>query len=144
MTEDSELRPLQPIRRYDVFAETKRLEALDKGAPEDVAKGYGIRIAKIVAARRFGGGTKPSHSKKDKGGEKEATGPFGLEEGEKFRALDGELQTDETFDHEVIDRMGPEFYERVFAPAVAEALAAGRKYESFRDTIRKEWKPARK
>ena len=44
--------PLQPVRRFDVFAETKRLEALAHGEPEDVAKGYGIRIAKIVASRR--------------------------------------------------------------------------------------------
>ena len=139
---DAELRPLQPIRRYDVFAETKRLEALAKGAEEDVAKGYGIRIAKVVASRRFGGAAKSSPPKK--GETKETTGPFGLEEGEKFRALDGELQTDETFDHEVIDRMGPEFYERVFAPAIAAAMADGRKYETFRDTIRKEWKPARR
>ena len=55
MTEESEIRPLQPIRRFDVFAETKRLEALAHGEPDDVAKGYGIRIAKIVASRRFGG-----------------------------------------------------------------------------------------
>src|SRR5215211_6401769 len=44
MTEQSEARPLQPIRRFDVFAETKRLEALAHGEPDDVAKGYGIRI----------------------------------------------------------------------------------------------------
>src|SRR5215212_11870056 len=56
MTEESEIRPLQPIRRFDVFAETKRLEAIAHNEPEDVAKGYGIRIAKIVASRRFGGG----------------------------------------------------------------------------------------
>ena len=55
MTEQSEARPLQPIRRFDVFAETKRLEALSHGEPDDAAKGYGIRIAKIVASKRFGG-----------------------------------------------------------------------------------------
>ena len=55
VTEETEIRPLQPIRRFDVFAETKRLEALAHGEPDDVAKGYGIRIAKIVASRRFGG-----------------------------------------------------------------------------------------
>ena len=53
--------------------------------------------------------------------------------------LDGELQTDETFDHEIIDRMGPEFYEVVFQPAIRDALAEGRKYEEIRDTIRKDW-----
>ena len=42
MTEETEIRPLQPIRRFDVFAETKRLEALAHGEPDDVAKGYGM------------------------------------------------------------------------------------------------------
>ena len=147
MAEEPELRPLQPIRRFDVFAETKRLEALAHGEPEDVAKGYGIRIAKIVASRRFGGSAakKVRHEKADTAYEESAKGSrFGGEGGTKFRALDGEIQSDETFDREVIDRMGPEFYEVVFQPAIRDALAAGRKYEQIRDTIRKEWKPARR
>jgi hypothetical protein len=148
MTDRSDLRPLQPVRRFDVFAETKRLEALAHGEPEDVAKGYGIRIAKIVASKRFGGAAKKAHLDKSKGKEKTTEEPsegrrFAGEGGAKFRALDGELQTDETFDHDVIDRMGPEFYDVVFAPAIRDALAAGRKYEQIRDTIRKDWKPAR-
>jgi hypothetical protein len=143
----STLRPLQPIRRFDVFAETKRREARAHGAPDDVSKGYGIRIAKIVASRRFGG-AKTQHEKKPKAehepeGEPSPYGRFGGEGGSKFRALDDELQTDETFDKEIIDRMGPEFYERVFAPAIQDALASGRKYEQIRDTIRRDWKPAR-
>ncbi|MFN8590785.1 MAG: hypothetical protein U0031_04920 [Thermomicrobiales bacterium] len=143
MPDNPDLRPRQPIRRFDVFAETKRREALAHGEPDDVAKGYGIRIAKIVASRRFGGAAKTAQHKKQ--GESEpATGSrFAGEDGEKFRALDGEFQTDATFDHEIIDRMGDEFYERVFAPAIEEALAEGRKYEQFRDTIRKDWKPNR-
>jgi hypothetical protein len=130
------------VRRFDVFAETKRREALAHGEPDDVAKGYGIRIAKIVASRRFGGGAKKSSSDKKKK-ESPSTDRFGGEDGDKFRALDGELQTDETFDREIIDRMGPEFYEQVFSPAIEEALAEGRKYEQFRDTIRRDWKPTR-
>ena len=147
MTEESEIRPLQPIRRFDVFAETKRLEALAHGEPDDVAKGYGIRIAKIVASRRFGGSTakKTQHEHGDAPEKESASGSrFGGEEGGKFRALDGEIQTDETFDREIVDRMGPEFYEVVFQPAIREALAAGRKYEQIRDTIRKNWKPERR
>jgi len=145
MTTESDLRPLQPIRRFDVFAETKRLEALAHGEPDDVAKGYGIRIAKIVASRRFGGTPKKDHAKKKSASEREpSTGDRFRGEGDaRFRALDGELQTDETFDHDIIDRMGPEFYEVVFQPAIREALAEGRKYEQFRDTIRKNWKPNR-
>jgi hypothetical protein len=143
MTNKTDLHPLQPIRRFDVFAETKRLEALDHGEPEDVAKGYGVRIAKIVASRRFGGASKKAHSEKKPRSDREASSGdrFGGEGEAKFRALDGELQTDETFDREIIDRMGPEFYEVVFQPAIRDALAEGRKYEQIRDTIRKDWKP---
>src|SRR5215203_1668899 len=103
MTEQSEARPLQPIRRFDVFAETKRLEALAHGEPDDVAKGYGIRIAKIVASRRFGG-SKPKKTRHDRDdppdGESTTGGRFGGEGGSKFRALDGEIQSDEAFDRE--------------------------------------------
>jgi hypothetical protein len=146
MTDKSDLHPLQPIRRFDVFAETKRLEALDHGEPEDVAKGYGVRIAKIVASRRFGSASKKTHSEKPPRSDRETSSGdrFGGEGDAKFRALDGELQTDETFDREIIDRMGPEFYEVVFQPAIRDALAEGRKYEQIRDTIRKDWKPNRR
>jgi hypothetical protein len=147
MTEQSEARPLQPIRRFDVFAETKRLEALAHGEPDDVAKGYGIRIAKIVASKRFGGsaGKKTHHEKKDASERESPTeSRFRGEVGGKFRALDGEVQSDETFDREIVDRMGPEFYEAVFQPSIREAVATGRKYEQFRDTIRKDWKPVRR
>jgi hypothetical protein len=147
MTEEAEIRPLQPIRRFDVFAETKRLEALAHGEPDDVAKGYGIRIAKIVASRRFGGSAtkKKRYEKGDEPENQSSTGSrFGGEGGSKFRDLDGVAQTDETFDREIVERMGPEFYEVVFQPAIQEALTAGRKYEQIRDTIRKDWKPARR
>jgi hypothetical protein len=145
MSETPEIKPLRAIRRFDVFAETKRLEALAHGEPEDVAKGYGIRIAKIVASRRFGGakesGEKP-RKKRELVAEAEGSGDrFAGEDGEKFRAIGGELQTDETFDHEIIDRMGPEFYDVVFSPSIREAIASGRKYEQIRDNIRKDWKP---
>ncbi len=145
MTDRTTLHPLQPIRRFDVFAETKRLEALAHGEPADVAKGYGIWIAKIVASKRFGGSPAKNHParKPEKAADHEARNRFVGDSGEKFRALDGELQTDETFDREIISRMGHQFYDQVFMPAVNAALTEGRKYEQFRDTIRKEWKPAR-
>jgi hypothetical protein len=143
-----EVRPLRPIRRFDIFAETKRLEAIAHGEPEDVAKGYGIRIAKIVASRRFGGAKSGEEKKKRKEREASAESTDGEDryrgaDGGKFRAIGGELQTDETFDHEIIDRMGPEFYDVVFAPSVREALDSGKKYEQIRDTLRKDWKPVR-
>ena len=141
MTAESDLRPLQPVRRFDVFAETKRLEALAHGEPEDVAKGYGIRIAKIVASRKDGSGASKKESAKRKSPSDRDTSPgdrLAVKATRSSALLDGELQTDETFDHEIIDRMGPEFYEVVFQPAIRDALAEGRKYEEIRDTIRKD------
>jgi hypothetical protein len=144
MADEPNLSPLQPIRRFDVFAETKRLEALAHGEPDDVAKGYGIRIAKIVASKRYGGAKKTHHEKKESPERDSSPGSrFGGDGGSKFRALDGEVQSDATFEREIVERMGPEFYEVVFQPAVRNALAAGRKYEQIRDTIRKDWKPVR-
>ena len=84
MTEEPELRPLPPIRRFDVFAETKRLEAVAHGEPEDVAKGYEIRIAKIVASRRLGGSApKKARPEKDRAAERES------EKGSRFRGEGG-------------------------------------------------------
>ena len=62
----------------------------------------------------------------------------------KFRSVGDELQTDETFDHDIIERMGAKFYEAVFVPAITKAREAGKTYETIRDTLRKGWKPARK
>jgi hypothetical protein len=128
--------PNQPIRRFDVFAEYTRQERREKGFPEDQAKGYGIWLAKVVASRRFGqqaaaDSTRP-HQKRDK-----------TEEEPTFRSVGDELQTDETFDHDIIERMGARFYEEVFAPAITEARAEGKSYETIRDTIRRGWKPTR-
>ena len=53
-TETDDVQPRQAIRRFDVFAEYTRQERREKGYPEDDAKGYGIWLAKVVAARRFG------------------------------------------------------------------------------------------
>lgn len=137
MTPDAEAtHPRQPIRRFDVFAEYTRQERQAKGYPQDEAKGYGVWLAKVVAARRFGkssdAGSKTPRKKTDE-----------HEEEPRFRSVGDELQTDETFDHDIIDRMGAGFYDDVFVPAITEARAEGKKYEEVRDAIRKEWKPAR-
>jgi hypothetical protein len=42
MVAKGSLKPLHPVRRFDVFAEVNRLEALAEGRAEDEAKGYGI------------------------------------------------------------------------------------------------------
>jgi hypothetical protein len=91
--------PHQPIRRFDVFAEYTRQERHEKGCLEDEAKGYGIWLAKVVASRRFGQtsaaeSTKPAQQR-DR-----------TEEEPQFRSVGDELQTDETFDHDIIERMG--------------------------------------
>lgn len=129
--------PRMAIRRFDVFAEYSRQEQLDKGLPEDEAKGYGIWIAKVVASRRFGKKA-DGPSKKDAGGDQ-----GGKRTAPSFRSVGDELQTDEVFDHDIIERMGAEFYDRVFVPAIEQARAAGESYEDVRDSIRKEWKPDR-
>ena len=135
MPETSAIAPKQPIRRFDVFAEYTRQEREAKGYPEDEAKGYGIWLAKVVAARRFGKSSEPKTEKSDQVSK-------GAKEVEpKFRTLGDELQTDETFDHDIIDRMGSTFYDDVFVPAIAEAISEGKDYTQIRDSIRKDWKP---
>jgi hypothetical protein len=129
--------PQRAIRRFDVFAEYSRQEREKKGSPPDEAKGYGIWLAKVVAARRFGGG-------KDGGDGKKGARRLDAEGNEpKFRSVGDELQTVETFDHDIVDRMGLAFYRKVFAPAIQEAREAGKSYEDIRDALRKDWKPAK-
>jgi hypothetical protein len=127
--------PHKPIRRFDVFAEYTHQERRAKGYPEDEAKGYGIWLAKVVASRRFG-----QQSSADG---KQPSKKAAHDEEPKFRSLGDELQTDETFDHDITDRMGARFYDDVFVPAITEARAEGKSYETIRDTIRRGWKPAR-
>src|SRR5919198_834709 len=129
-------RPLNPIRRFDVFAEYRKQELHAQGAPEEEAKGYGLWVAKVVAARRFGRGrgrAGPVQAARD---EPERP-PHG-----KWHELDGQPQTDKLFDAEVVARMGAEFYREVFVPAIQQARAHGRSYEAIRDAIRRPWRPA--
>ena len=134
--------PKRAIRRFDVFAEVKRLEALAEGRPEDEAKGYGVWLAKVVAGRRFGrkAGDAADRPRVRQDGDEAAKD---WSEG-KFRHAGDELQTDETFDREIVERMGVDFYDRVFAPAVRAAIERGQKYEEIRDTIRASWKPTKR
>jgi hypothetical protein len=127
--------PHQPIRRFDVFAEYTRQERRQKGSPEDEAKGYGIWLAKVVASRRFGQKSSSDGKTPSKQAERE--------EEPKFRSVGDELQTDETFDHDIVERMGARFYDDVFVPAITAAREEGKSYETIRDTIRSGWKPSR-
>jgi hypothetical protein len=128
-------KPRQPIRRFDVFAEYNKLKWLSEGHPLDEAKGYGLWLAKVVAARRF----RPTVAEKAPSG-KERAPKEAQPTGERFRSLDGQPQTDELFDHEIVDRMGTAFYHDVFAPTIASAFGQGKRYEAIRDAIRKDWK----
>ena len=133
---EADAAPNQPIRRFDVFAEYTRQERREKGYPADEAKGYGIWLAKVVASRRFG-------QKSASDGTKSAQKRDRTEAEPKFRSVGDELQTDETFDHDIVARMGARFYDEVFVPAITEAREAGKTYETIRDTIRRGWKPTR-
>ncbi len=129
MTSSAASKPKAAIRRFDIFAEYKRQEARRDGQAEDVAKGYGLWVAKVVAARRFGK-KKPDGEAKDKPAHRG-----------KWRKLDDVPQTDKLFDKQIVERMGVTFYKRVFSPAIRRAIADGSSYESIRDTLRAEWKP---
>jgi hypothetical protein len=102
------------------------------GKPRDTPR---IWLAKVVAARTFS--SKTGESKSSTG--KKAPGPE-----PKFREIGDELQTDETFDLDIVHRMGPKFYKEVFAPAIAKAKQEGEKYEDIRDSIRQDWKPEKR
>lgn len=133
-----EPKPRLPIRRFDVFAEFQRVTNQRRAMPEDIAKGRAIWAAKVVAGRRFGAAPPP----KPRAGNGKSRQPAAHDEEEEgFRSLGGELQTDQTFEREIVNRMGSEFYERVFRPAITEAVEQGRQYEDIRDSIRKGWKP---
>ena len=134
-------KPRMPIRRFDVFAEFNRLEALERGMSEEEAAGYGLWVAKVVAS---GGGRRTVSSrppKEGKGKEKESEVAETEPKGPRFRTLGDEEQTDELFEREIVRRMGEEFYSEVFRPALEEAFREGRGYTEIRDSIRKDWKP---
>ena len=129
-------RPDKPIRRFDVFAEYRRLDAMDDGMKADQARGYGLWVAKVVAARKFG------RLDKDRERSEPSEREQKLRRRRKWRILSGVPQTDTLFEHEIVERMGRQFYSDVFAPTIREARAKGRTYESIRDSVRRRWKPA--
>jgi len=126
------LKPANRIRRFDVFAEYRKQEQQDDGMPADQAKGYGLWVAKVVAARKFG-------RLKDRDEPSEAERK--ARRRRKWRILSGEPQTDRLFDHQIVDRMGTDFYKEVFVPAIHHEREQGHSYESIRDRIRRRWKP---
>lgn len=146
------LKPKEPVRRFDVFAEYNRQEALKDGLPPAQAKGYGIWLAKVVAARRFGrsssstssgtaSGAASSDSDHDRTDRKSHTDQAESDRTSKWRSLSGVPQTDKLFNQEIVDRMGADFYRKVVVPAIRQAIREGQTYTQIRDTIRKDWKP---
>ncbi len=127
------MKPKAAIRRFDVFAEYNRQTALKEGTPPAQAKGYGLWLAKVVAARRFGPGKGPA-GKAHTTEEKQTTRS-------KWHSLDGKPQTDKLFDKEIVQRMGADFYSKVFVPAIQQSIEKGQKYVQIRDAVREDWKP---
>jgi hypothetical protein len=130
------VKPERSIRRFDVFAEYRKQDQEAEGTAEDVAKGYGLWVAKVVASRRFRGPT--SRGRGEQQDEQRAQPE--LVDG-KWHTLDGEPQTDVLFDREIVTRMGEPFYREVFVPSIRAARAAGKSYQAIRDSIRSDWKP---
>lgn len=138
-----ERKPRMPIRRFDVFAEYNRLEALEKGMSEEEAAGHGIWIAKVVASGggRGAGPKRPGGTKAEEDENQEKAMEDDKPKAPRFRTLNGEPQTDKLFEEEIVRRMGREFYNTVFSPAIEDAYKQDRGYTAIRDTIRKDWKP---
>ncbi len=130
----AKLKPKQRLRRFDVFAEYRSQEAHEDGMPGDQARGYGLWVAKVVAARKFG--------RLKKGEDKPSEREQKLRKRRKWKVLSGTPQTDKLFEHEIVERMGAEFYREVFSPAVAAARERGQSYEDIRDRLRRRWKPS--
>jgi hypothetical protein len=131
-------KPKAPVRRFDVFAEYNRQKAIKEGLPEDEAEGYGLWVAKVVASRGFGRGLKtqiPQKPNGEKPGDDKEKRPAS-----KWHTLGDEPQTSDLFYKEIVRRMGEDFYNSVFRPAIEEAVREDRTYTSIRDTIRRDWK----
>jgi hypothetical protein len=127
------LKPEKRLRRFDVFAEYRKQEAQEDGMPADQAKGYGLWVAKVVAARKFGRlKDRPAVSADEQKRRRRR----------KWKILSGVPQTDELFDHQIVERMGRGFYREVFSPAVRDGREKGQSYEDMRDRLRRRWKPS--
>ena len=123
------------IRRFDVFAEYNRVKAMkEKRMRAAKAKGYGLWLAKVVAARKF--------RREPKTGEGRARAEPKVNR-QGWHLLDNKPQTDALFNHEIVERMGPTFYRKVFAPTIRKAYAAGQDYMAIRDRIRADWNDER-
>ncbi len=136
----ADIKPKAPVRRFDVFAEYNRIKAIKEDKMTQAkAKGYGLWVAKVVAAQKFGRLPRPTREEREK---QRAKTPEEKEKEKKaWHELSGVVQTDKLFDQEIVNRMGKQFYDKVFKPAVDKAYEEGKAYVEIRDSLRKEWKP---
>src|SRR5689334_5255551 len=103
----NEQKPKAPVRRFDVFAEYNRVKAQkEERLSAAKAKGKGLWLAKVVAARKFGRVSEPGESGKGK-----AKQPHKLNK-QGWHELSGIAQTDALFEKEIVTRMGATFYRR--------------------------------
>jgi hypothetical protein len=135
------MKPKQTIRRFDVFAEYRKQEEQEKGISEEVAKGYGLWVAKVVASRKFGGADRAGSQAAQASSQTGAADDRPPMVDGKWHVLSGEVQTAQRFNREIVQRMGEEFYRSVFAPAIRGAREQGKSYQQIRDSLRREWKP---
>jgi hypothetical protein len=94
---------VDPAKQTDSVALTSLLNTAKRdeqasGIRADEAKGYGLWVAKVVAARNFG-----------RMRERATTGAEDKNRRRKWHILSGERQTDKLFDHEIVERIGAEF-----------------------------------
>ena len=131
----TQTKPLAAIRRFDVFAEYNRIKAMkEKRMRLAKARGYGLWVAKVVAARKFGREPKKAEGSARKEPKLDRQG---------WHLLSGKPQTDALFRHEIVERMGAGFYRSVFSPAIRKAFTEGKEYVAIRDGIRAGWHPVR-
>ncbi len=136
----ADIKPKAPIRRFDVFAEYNRIKAIKEDKMTQAkAKGYGLWVAKVVAAQKFGRLPRPTREEREK--QKAKTPEEKEKEKKAWHELSGVVQTDKLFDQEIVNRMGKQFYDKVFKPAVDQAYEEGKTYVEIRDSLRKEWQP---
>ena len=136
----ADLKPRASIRRFDVFAEYNRLKAMKEDHLSAAkAKGYGLWVAKVVAARKFGRLPKPEEKAEGKEEKKKAE----QLDRQGWHVLSGLSQTDKLFEKEIVNRMGKDFYQKVFSPAIRRAYQEGKRYVEIRDRIRADWKPGK-
>ncbi|WP_297445962.1 hypothetical protein [Desulfurobacterium sp.] len=126
---ETTIKPKAPIRRFDIFAEWNRIKGIKelKLDPED-AKAYGLAVAEVVAARKFYG-----HRTKYRGATREY---IKKHEGTPWWR---KMASPAEFDEKIVERMGKEFYEKVFSKKIEEAYREGKDYMDIRDSLRKEW-----